>query len=357
MSIRFSFRACVIAFAYLGLAIQVLRADEWTLTGPLIAHDPTIVKEGDTWWCFYTGAGTPVKSSPDGLVWTQRENFFTKELPWWRNHAPAMGALDVWAPDIHKFGDRYWLYYSVSEFGKNNSAIGLMSCTSIAAGDWKDEGHVISSKNGVQPYNAIDPGLVIDADGKPWLSFGSWFTGICLVSLDPGTMKPNGPVQTLAFREAGIEGPNIVYYEGYYYLFVSIDRCCIGVSSTYKTSFGRSRSIHGPYLDKAGVDMMAGGGTILEVGGGPWIGPGGGSVIQCGAEWIFARHAYDANNSGKPALRITDLYWDTEGWPTLTRLAAPIAPDLKGGSVGGNSQKEESEIKPIRNIPAAPKSP
>jgi len=92
----------------LALTPHAVIAADWTLTGALGAHDPTIIKEGSTWWCFSTGSGIPVKSSPDGLNWTQGAALFSAELPWWRTYAPNMGTLDVWAPDIHKFGDRYW---------------------------------------------------------------------------------------------------------------------------------------------------------------------------------------------------------------------------------------------------------
>ena len=112
----------------------VLTAAEWPLTGALGAHDPTIIRDEGTWWCFATGAGLRVKSSPDGLNWTQGAPLFEQELNWWRTYAPAMRKLDVWAPDLQKFRGRIWCYYAVSEFGRNNSAIGLKSCTSLAKG-------------------------------------------------------------------------------------------------------------------------------------------------------------------------------------------------------------------------------
>ena len=163
------------------LAVGAGHAADWPLTGALNAHDPSLIKEGGTWWCFATGAGLRVKSSPDGLHWTQASPLFTAELPWWRKYAAAMRPLDVWAPDVQQFGGRVWCYYSVSEFGRNNSAIGLRSCSSLAAGDWRDDGLVISSRSGGDAYNAIDPFLTTDADGKPWLAFGSWFEGIQVV--------------------------------------------------------------------------------------------------------------------------------------------------------------------------------
>ncbi len=295
------------------------RAAEWPLTGALNAHDPSPIKQGDTWWCFTTGAGLRVKTSPDGLNWAQAAPLFATELPWWRKYAPEMRPLDVWAPDVHEFGGRVWCYYSVSEFGRNNSAIGLRSCTSLAAGDWRDDGLVISSRRGLDAYNAIDPFLATDADGRPWLAFGSWFDGIQVVALDPTTMKPTGSIRGVAKRENGIEGPNLIYANGHYYLFVSIDKCCQGINSTYKIAFGRSEKITGPYVDKAGISMSAGGGSVLESGGVRCKGPGGQHVFINGDGWLIARHAYDSQNNGRPMLLISDLFWDEDGWPTLTK--------------------------------------
>jgi arabinan endo-1,5-alpha-L-arabinosidase len=305
----------------LPFAVATLSAEEWPLTGALNAHDPSIIKEERTWWCFTTGAGLRVKSSPDGLNWTQGASLFEKELDWWRTYAPAMRKLDVWAPDIQEFGGRVWCYYTISEFGRNNSAIGLKSCTSLAKGDWRDDGFVIGSKSGVDAYNAIDASLTTDAAGNPWLVFGSWFDGIQIVRLDQATMKPTGEVRCLARRANGIEAPNIIYTNGHYYLFISIDKCCQGVNSTYKIVSGRADAIIGPYTDRAGVKLLESGGTVLETGGERWKGPGGQDVYQNGSAWLIARHAYDANNHGKPALLISDLFWDLNNWPTF---ATPV---------------------------------
>jgi arabinan endo-1,5-alpha-L-arabinosidase len=333
-------RAAALAVALL-LAARA-HAASWALTGNLGAHDPTIIKEAGTWWVFSTGPGLQVKYSPDGLNWTQGVQIFASELPWWRTYAPTMGQNDVWAPDVHLFNGRYWCYYCVSEFGTNNSAIGLTSCSSISLGDWRDDGVVLSSESGAQTYNALDPDLAIDASGNPWLVFGSYFDGIHVTRLDPTTMMPTGTMYSIAARPNGIEGTNIVYSSGYYYLFASIDKCCLGVDSTYKISFGRSASITGPYVDESGVAMLTGGGTVLDSSGPRWIGPGGESVYNDGAGWVIAFHAYDAQNNGNPTLQISDLYWGADNWPTFTQQAAagppvftiqPLSVSVTGGTV------------------------
>jgi len=323
-----------------GVSAQV---PSWTLTGNLGAHDPTIIQEGSTWWVLSTGPGIQLKSSPDGLAWTQAGQIFASELPWWRTYAPTMGLNDVWAPDIHYYQGRYWCYYCVSEFGTNNSAIGLTSCSSIAVGDWRDDGLVLSSESGAQSYNALDPDLCFDAAGQPWLVFGSYFDGIHVVPVDPATMKTTGSMSSLAARPNGIEASNIILHGGSYYLFVSIDTCCEGVNSTYKIAVGRSAAITGPYVDETGAAMLAGAATVLDSSGPRWKGPGGQSVDQDSAgTWIIAYHAYDAENNGNPTLQISDLYWGADGWPTFFPPVAasapvftsqPLSATVTGGSV------------------------
>ncbi|PZX18667.1 arabinan endo-1,5-alpha-L-arabinosidase [Breznakibacter xylanolyticus] len=287
----------------------------WALTGNVYAHDPCIVKEGNLWWSFQTGAGIGVKYSTDGLNWTQGVQVFGSELSWWRTYAPAMGANDVWAPDIFYYNGRYWLYYSVSEFGKNNSAIGLTSCSSIVKGDWRDDGLVVKTKYGTNATNAIDPNITQDASGNLWMSYGSWFDGIKVVKLSKSTMKPTGTHYAIARRSAGIEASDIVYNGGYYYLFVSFDKCCSGVNSTYKVAVGRATSITGPYVDKNGVNMLNGGGTYFDTGNSRWVGPGGQDIYKNGSRFVMIRHAYDAAENGAPKMLISDLYF-SNGWPT-----------------------------------------
>ena len=66
----------------------------------------------------------------------------------------------------------------------------------------------------------------------------------------------------------------MLHKDDYYYLFVSFDFCCRGISSTYKIMVGRSDKITGPYVDREGKPMMQGGGTLLLEGFERWRGPG-----------------------------------------------------------------------------------
>ncbi len=290
-------------------------AAHWALTGDLAVHDPAVLKEGSTWWTFSTGAGIQVLYSGNGTAWSRGVQIFSKRPAWWSTYVPAHTGLDVWAPDIASYNGKVWLYYSISTFGSNTSAIGLVSATSVAKGDWVDKGLVIRSQAGSNDYNAIDPNLTFDADGNPYLVFGSWFSGIKITKLDKSTMKPTGSLTTLAKRSGGIEAPVIIYRSGYYYLFVSIDKCCAGSSSTYKIAYGRATSITGPYYDKSGNKMTSGYSSLLDAGNARWVGPGGQDIYRDSSTSVIARHAYDANDSGNPKLLISDLKF-SDGWPS-----------------------------------------
>jgi arabinan endo-1,5-alpha-L-arabinosidase len=115
--------------------------------------------------------------------------------------------------------------------------------------------------------------------------------------------------------DAAIEAPFIFKKNNYYYLFVSFDFCCKGVESNYKIMVGRSEKIQGPYLDKDGLRMDAGGGTLLLQGNAAWRGVGHNSVYTFDGKDYVVFHGYDAADNGKPKLKILTLQWDNTGWP------------------------------------------
>ena len=285
--------------------------NHWPLTGNLVTHDPTINYENGTWWIFQTGPGIYGKYSTNGIEWTGTAPIFPNGLAWWSDYVPGHDGEDVWAPELKFYNGTPWLYYSISTFGSRVSAIGLASASSVAAGNWQDEGVVINTTNN-DNYNAIDPDLVVAEDGAPWLTFGSWNSGIKVTRINPITMKPFGQRYDIASRSGGIEAPTIVYRQGYYYLFVSVGKCCNGTDSTYQIRYGRATDIRGPYVDKNGVNMLNGGGSLLDGGNSNWIGPGGQDILNTD---VIVRHAYDASDNGTPKLLISTLNWDSNGWP------------------------------------------
>ncbi|MBL8132206.1 MAG: family 43 glycosylhydrolase [Anaerolineae bacterium] len=289
-------------------------------------HDPMIIRGEDAYYLFSTGANIPVRRSVNLVEWSLAfPPTVQRRLPDWAREA-IPGAGDIWAPDVSYFNGKYHLYYSVSTFGSNRSAIGLTTNTTLDATsdafEWVDQGMVVESQRSFN-YNCIDPNLVLDADGAPWLAFGSFWTGIKMRRIDIATGKPSTEDERLyslaqRFVEAGsVEAAFIVRREGFYYLFVSFDFCCRGVDSTYRVMVGRSEAVTGPYVDHDGVEMLRGGGTQITFPTERWKGPGHCSILQENGIYYLVYHSYDAELRGTPTLRIDILQWDADGWPSI----------------------------------------
>jgi len=310
-------------------------------------HDPSIIKEGDTWYLFSTvtekiSAGQlPIRCSRDLHSW-KRCGFVFQGIPdWIKKESPE--TKDLWAPDESYFGGKYHLYYAFSVFGKNTSGIALVTNKTLNPlrpdFKWVDEGLVLRSRE-KDDFNAIDPNIVADSEGHLWMSFGSFWSGIKMRRINPltgklanedtklyslaGRVRPENPgpqPPNLPDDWQAIEAPFIVRHGDYFYLFVSFDLCCRGVKSNYKTMVGRSGNVTGPYVDAAGKPMLEGGGTPLLVGNELWAGPGGESILQQAGGDVIVFHAYDGK-TGKPRLHISTMDW-TGDWPHAALEGAP----------------------------------
>jgi arabinan endo-1,5-alpha-L-arabinosidase len=289
------------------------------ITGSTGAHDPSIVRAANgTYIIPATGNGLPIKTSTDRVAWRSAGVVWPNGAPWTLPY--TAGSATLWAPDISFHGGQYYLYYAASSFGSQHSGTFLATSPTGAAGSWTDRGLVIESSSAVD-YNAIDPNLIIDAQNRWWLVFGSFWTGIKLISLDPATGKrstTDTAVRALAQRftnSGAIEAPFVFQHGGMYYLFVSFDFCCRGAQSTYRIMVGRSSSITGPYVDRSGVAMTSGGGTEILAGHGSIHGPGHEAVFTDVDGDILVYHYYA--DSGASFLGINRLRWDSAGWPVV----------------------------------------
>lgn len=303
------------------------------------AHDPSIIKAGDTWYVFATGRASDggqfqIRCSSDLKAWKLCGHVFD-QIPGWI-HKDSPGTVDLWAPDISYEQGAYRLYYAYSLFGKNTSGIALATNKTLDPNSpdykWINHGLVLRSLAN-DDFNAIDPNFILDSNGHAWLAFGSFWSGIKMRRLDERTgmldakdtklyslasrAKPENappPPPDLPPNWEAVEAPFIVHHGGYYYLFVSWDLCCRGTKSTYRTMVGRARKVTGPYLDRDGKSMAEGGGSELLAANQRWLGPGGESILmQPGGEDLIVFHAYDAK-TGKPALQISTITW-TDDWP------------------------------------------
>ena len=334
---------------FLGLLLVgvSLRAQPAAPTGPLTdvpIHDPAGIQQGGTTYLFATGPGIVVWSSPDRIHWSREKPVFASPPAWAVQAVPGFRG-QIWAPDISFHGGQYYLYYAVSAFGKNTSCIGVATNATLDPRapnfKWVDHGKVLQSVPHVTNWNAIDPNLIEDEDGTPYLAFGSFWEGLKLVKLTADRLSVAEPLDhlpTLASRKAETAGPNLpatagnpadaggnaieaafIYrHAGSYYLFASIDYCCRGAQSTYKMIVGRSKALTGPYVDEAGRPLARGGGTILLAGNAQWYGVGGQSVDRFDGADYLVFHGYDASDPrARGKLRIEQLQWNEAGWPVV----------------------------------------
>ena len=305
-------------------------------------HDPVMARgEDGRYYIFATGMNVGVMSSANMKEW-KFERPALPETPVWATDTVSGYRGHTWAPDI-SFNNGLWhLYYSCSTFGKNSSAIGLAINKTLDPTSpdfhWKDKGMVIASHRNVDNFNAIDPNLIVGKKGQPYLTFGSFWDGIQLIKLSKDDFQTpiSKPVtisrrvaqkvdlkkikhtkegnNTIEAGENAIEAPFIIKQGKYYYLFVSFDYCCRGENSTYKTVYGRSKNIEGPYLDKEGKRMDQGGGTFLYGPNKEYFGIGHNSAYQFDGQWYFVSHAYEKASDGRAKLFIRPFDFDKKGW-------------------------------------------
>lgn len=331
----------IIIGAALIVAAPFAKAQHMATDAPLV-HDPVMAYEDGTYYLYCTGHDINQMTSTDGKLWNvSRRGVLDGRVPAWTHDSVPGFENHIWAPDVIRYRDKWYLAYSCSTFGKNTSAIGLLSNSSLADADgWKDEGCIVASQMDRDNWNAIDPNFIIDEQGNPWMTFGSFWDGIQMVRLD-NTMhiakgektftiarrynasqtsaEPN-PTSEYAGTNA-IEAPFIFFHDGYYYLFVSWDYCCRGAKSNYRVAVGRSKSVAGPYLDRDGKDMRDGGGTLFTEGDKKeFEAMGHCSVYNFEGRDSFFCHGYRMD--GSSVLVKYGIKWerlaDGTGWPVKT---------------------------------------
>lgn len=266
----------------------------------------------------------------------------------------------------------YRMYYSIVCPGTINgdnswgerAFIGMMENTNPADNNaWEDKGYVITNASdkglnfNVAPndwancyykYNAIDPSVIITEGGEHWMIYGSWNSGIAAVKLDPATGKVAAELgnpwgsdaeiagygKLIATRQMGnrwqaSEGPEVIYRNGYYYLFLAYD----ALEIPYNTRVARSKNIDGPYVDMNGTDITNIGGDALPVVTHPykfqnspgWVGFSHCTVFDDGnGNWFYASQArFPANYNGNEFSNslmmghVRGITWTEEGWPLV----------------------------------------
>src|SRR5580765_3762498 len=307
----------VVTIGMLGLSCRSI-GPRFPLRGEVEIHDPSTITICDgEYWVFGTGRGIFSRHSKDLSNWESGPRVL-EQTPTWTTEVSPRSFGRFWAPDVIQVGGQYLMYYSVSSWGSRESAIGLATSATLdpnAPGyGWQDRGIVVGTTSR-SDHNAIDPSAMLDWDGRLWLAYGSYWTGIKLIELDPNTglrVATNSPMYSLAWHES-IEAACLHRHGDYYYLFVNWGLCCRGTNSTYEIRVGRSAIITGPYLDRDGKDLLKGGGSLFLGSAGSRIGPGHAGILTVNGKDFVSYHYYSPANRGRGTLDIAPLRWAADG--------------------------------------------
>jgi arabinan endo-1,5-alpha-L-arabinosidase len=362
------------------------------------AHDPTVVRDTDgTWYMFSTDAAAGADSVPAGVhvrrsadlvhwdfvgtaldgvpgpafEWSQAPGLWAPEVVRWPVPAGSGGAA------VNDDGAARWhMYYSASTFGSNTSAIGL-AVASRLAGPWEDRGIVVATRAGTDSQNAIDAAVTLDRSGAPWLTYGSFFSGLYTLPLNASTGRPQTPgdLGTLIARrpvsvDRAIEGAFIVYRreEDRYVLFTSYD----SLFDSYNVRVAVADQITGPYTDLLGHEM-----TDLGSASDPaaaaligtkvlgshrfgddtgWLAPGHNSILiepgRAGTsadEYFMVHHVRFADDPSQHVVQLRRTFFTAAGWPV-------VSPQPFAGADSERLPEPVSLAGPWRAVRLAPES-
>lgn len=227
-------------------------------------------------------------------------------------------------------------------------------------------------KNAYAP-NAIDPALFFDAEGKLWMTYGSWSGGIFLLEINPETGEPIYPgksSKTEDFRivdsyfgtriagghTASGEGPFIVYDEEteYYYLYMTYEY--LDAFSGYNMRLFRSKTPEGPYEDAKGHNAALPGNighndygikvmgnytlSSLEgktLGGYRSCGHNSALIDADGSRYLFYHTRFE-KNPGPHEVRVHQQFMNSKDWPVTAVF------ENKGDKISETGYRAESIV-------------
>jgi len=319
--------------------------------------DPSVIRgqePGDKYWYMYCttdplndedrdSAGNfnfhkiPMMRSLDLVNWVYMGDAFAAPPAW------ADPTAGVWAPEIDYIDGLYYLFYGITNVkdevsGEPNcngdNAIGYATSKS-PLGPWQDAGGPLvaprQNGDGCNFFWTFDPEVIIAQNGQAYIYYGSYYGGVFVRQLQingPGKLATDPATEKQVTIANRYEGPEVVFKDGYYYLFVSATDCCRGPLTGYSVFAGRSTSPEGPFVDREGVSLMAarvGGTPVLSMNGNRWVGPGHNTVfVDFSGQWWTIYHAVDRFDpyfegavgfTKRPAL-LDPIDW-INGWPTV----------------------------------------
>ncbi|MDQ3034016.1 MAG: glycoside hydrolase family 43 protein [Myxococcota bacterium] len=280
--------------------------------------DPGVTHDGTEYVMACTGGLFPLRSSPDLVHWRERGQILPAR--------PGWASDSLWAPEIHRVGDRWIAYYSARRAADGAFALGAATASS-ALGPYSDLGRPLLT----EPHPGIIDAHHFEApDGRHYLLWKldgnavGRSTPIFIQELEDDGVTLRGSRTQLITNDrtwegALVEGAWMIFHEGTYYLFYSGNGYA---SASYGVGVARASSPLGPFT-KASAPIL--------VSNSSFGGPGHGSILRGpSGDWVHVYHSWLAGSVGSAPGRVVlvDRITWSDGWPHMFSAPSPRSQPL-----------------------------
>ncbi|HXT71179.1 MAG TPA: family 43 glycosylhydrolase [Vicinamibacterales bacterium] len=279
--------------------------------------DPSILKDGSDYYLTFSS----FDAYPGLVIWHSRD------LINWEPIGPALfeNIGSVWAPDLVKHNNRYFIYFPAVT---PERAIYVIWADNIR-GPWSKPVNLGISR--------IDPGHAVGADGRRYLFLSAGYR----VPLADDGLSVTGPQVKVydgwkypedwvveAFAQ---EGPKIIRRGAYYYMVLA-EGGTAGPPTGHMVVAARSRSIDGPWENAPNNPILR-----TKSAAERWWSKGHGTLVEApDGKWFIVYHAYESGfyTLGRQTL-LEPIEWTADGWFRATAAGAsqPIRKPAGGTAV------------------------
>lgn len=287
------------------------RVSHPTFLNPILSGDfpdPTIMRDGKDYYMTHSSMfyvpGLLVLHSTDLVNWQPISNALNTYIG------------SVWAPDMFKYKDQFYIYFTVA--GKGNFVVSANS----PYGPWSEPVDL--------NLGGIDPGHIVDEKGQRWVFMNSGYRakltedGLAVVA---GSLEKvyDGWEFPIEWETDGfnLEGPKLKKIGDYYYLLAAQGGTA-GPPTSHMITVARSKSIDGPWENSPTNPLVRTWENSER-----WWAKGHGSLIDTPeGEWWVVYHAYENGflGMGRQTL-IEPVEINDQGWlvaPSGTAIEKPL---------------------------------
>lgn len=256
--------------------------------------DPAFTVVGDTVYA-YVGEDC---AAPGG--WFNMPHWLcysSKDMKNWTFHGQVLAAGDfpyaspngAWAGQVVEKDGKYFYYVTLDRKDNGEHTVDVAvsdSPTGPFVPARKDGTPLVSdgmTPDSYRPNADIDPTVLIDDDGTPWMAWGN---GDCyMVKLKSNMIELDGEIRKVPMRNYS-EGPWLFKREGLYYLVYASD--APGVQEE-QMAYSTAESIEGPWTYRGFISTSANHGFTIHP-----------SVIEFNGQWYYIYHDGSYSQNGGP---------------------------------------------------------